>query len=938
MTLLGWNSDSQLDQVYVALDLETTGLSAENDAIIEVGAVKFRGDQQIDTFQALVNPFRQLPDFVTSLTGITQNELEKAPPFSSVVDDLQSFLGDVPFVGHNVAFDLAFLEKNGVSVTAPVYDTKQLASVLFPKARDTSLVGLCFGLKLLHGRPHRALEDAAATARLLVALIERACNVLDPALAAEVHRLALQSGWRMQSLFETIEAESRRRATDATTLLASALDTKNLSTRLETLGQLEENGLNIQVDEEEVASLFAPDGPLARTFPDYEARPQQIEFALQVTRVLNNGGELLIEGGTGIGKSLAYLIPSLLLALRNNTRVVVSTNTINLQQQLTTKDIPRLNSALEGYPGIDTSDARVALLKGRSNYLCLQRMQHLLSNDAITPDEARTASKVLVWLRDTETGDRAELGPDVPSWNTLCAAGSYQCFAKPCFLRTARQRAEAAQLLVVNHALLLSDIARGGTLLPGYDHLIIDEAHHLEDEATRQFGFRISQSAVEELLESVGGPRGIAVQSRSAGFAAGMPEQHRRNLEDLVQRLLIDVGEARERSNDLFQLLSAFITDNVSGYEQRFLQVSIGPLERAQQNWTNLIVSWERLDGTLVEIGRILEDITLLLGDTSLDRTGYKDALLMDVSDHLQSLETLRQSLITFFPKAERETVYWLALEGQQSVITLNAAPLDVGPMLDRGLFSQKNSVVLTSATMSIQDSFTHIRERLGLDNAEECLLGSPFDYPNSVLLSLPQDMPQPTDAGYVDALSQSLLELGEALDGRVMALFTSYASLRTVRQALAAPLEAKGVTVLAQGIDGSPHHLVGRFSDYSRAVLLGTASFWEGVDLPDGLLKALVIVRLPFNVPTDPVFAARSQSFDNPFTEYAVPQAVLRFRQGFGRLIRRQEDKGAVVLLDRRATARAYGQAFLSSIPPCTVVRGPLRDVPNSVLRWIEE
>ena len=266
----------------------------------------------------------------------------------------------------------------------------------------------------------------------------------------------------------------------------------------------------------------------------------------------------------------------------------------------------------------------------------------------------------------------------------------------------------------------------------------------------------------------------------------------------------------------------------------------------------------------------------------------------------------------------------------------LNAAPLEVGELLQERLFSQKESVVLTSATMSTQGNFRHITERLGLDDVDELLVDSPFDYPNSVLLCVPGDMPDPNNGGYQAALQKALIDICRAAGGRTMGLFTSHASLQAARSGIKDTLERDGYQVLGQGVDGPPRALLEAFLREPKSVLLGTASFWEGVDIPGGALKALVVARLPFNVPTEPVFAARSQLFDDPFNQYAVPQSVLRFRQGFGRLIRGEEDRGVVVVLDQRIVSRRYGRVFLESIPECSQSRGTLRDLPREVGRWL--
>jgi DNA polymerase-3 subunit epsilon/ATP-dependent DNA helicase DinG len=274
--------------------------------------------------------------------------------------------------------------------------------------------------------------------------------------------------------------------------------------------------------------------------------------------------------------------------------------------------------------------------------------------------------------------------------------------------------------------------------------------------------------------------------------------------------------------------------------------------------------------------------------------------------------------------------------ESRDGEVALNAAPLHVGETLQKRLFSQKESVILTSATLSTQGNFRHISERLGLKDADELLVDSPFDYPKAVLLCIPTDMPDPNSRGYQDALQQAVIDVCRAAGGRTMGLFTSHAAVQATRSGIRDDLEGMGFKVLAQGVDGTPRNLLETFLQRPETVLLGTASFWEGVDIPGGALKAIVMARLPFNVPTEPVFAARSQLFEDPFNQYAVPQSVLRFRQGFGRLIRGEEDRGVVIVLDQRILSRPYGRVFLESLPGCTVMKGSLRELPEAIQRWI--
>jgi DNA polymerase-3 subunit epsilon/ATP-dependent DNA helicase DinG len=368
------------------------------------------------------------------------------------------------------------------------------------------------------------------------------------------------------------------------------------------------------------------------------------------------------------------------------------------------------------------------------------------------------------------------------------------------------------------------------------------------------------------------------------------------------------------------------------------LQVSLTPKVRTHRGWADLELAGENLLVTLEEAIQKLGRLHRFLESTSQPAAGDSETLIMELATAQDNLEELQAQLRAVLGGPDQGRILWIARDPRNAEVTFHAAPLEVGATLAEQLFGRKTCVVLTSATLSAQGSFDYFRHRVGLpEDSAQLVVGSPFDYQKAVLLLIPEDMPPPAAEGYPAALSRVLTELGKSLGGHTMALFTSHAALRGVSQQVRAPLGAQGIQVLAQGIDGSPQQLMRRFTENSQSLLLGTSSFWEGVDLPRGVLKALVLTRLPFHVPTDPIVKARSEQYRDPFNEYSVPQAVLRFRQGVGRLIRSKGDKGAIVVLDRRITGRPYGSAFLKGIPPCTLKPSSLASVGALAAQWIK-
>ena len=940
MTLLPGSEDSPFHQTFVALDLETTGLDRQHDEIIEVGAVRFRGDEVLDTFTSVVNPHRELSPFIQRLTNISQADVDAGPPFAMVAPQIKAFVGDAPLVGHNVAFDVAFLARQGIQFAAPAFDSWDLATVLMPTS-VTSLATLAAHFGISHVHAHRALADAGATHLVFVALLKLGL-ALDPAILAELHRLATVSQWPVRHLLRGLEAEAARRGAVTSRLGLGGLDLAELQQRL---GATRHRGRRFADAEpmagEDLDALLAEQGPLAQTLRDYEPREEQAAMLRAVASALENDERLMVEAGTGVGKSLAYLLPAAIYALKNNARVVVSTNTINLQEQLMDKDIPTVVETLERAGEVTPGGLRFTSLKGRANYLCLRRWSRLRSSETLSVDEARLLAKLLVWLQETRTGDRAELHltPQESSiWERLSAQGSRECPVPgggACCLLAARERAAAADLVVVNHSLLLSDLQRGGGLLPDYRQLIVDEAHHLESETTRQFGFRVTFEGLEEALNALAGPRGLAQEAVLAYRASSASEARRQRTVETVQELVDRVGVARRSDGELFAALARFLDAHAQGGDGVRSQLLVTQGIRTQPDWSDLELVAEKVHNALGDAAKGVADVyNSLDGLEQHDLVNYRD-LRMELLSQTDALREVQGHLGRFFLHPEAETVYWA--EGSvQTGLAVNGAPLRVGEILRERLFDAKESVVLTSATLSVAGSVGPMEERLGLEEAEELLLGSPFDYSRAALVCVPQDMPEPSNAAYGRALAQAVAGLAQAAGGRTMALFTSHSSLRAARAAVRGDLESEGIQVLAQGVDGAPRQLLEQFMRWPRSVLLGTASFWEGVDLAGAALQVLVLARLPFEVPTEPIFAARSELYEAPFRDYAVPQAVLRFRQGFGRLIRTKSDRGVVVVLDRRITSRSYGKLFLDSLPQCQVSRGRLTELPATVRDWL--
>jgi len=938
-----------MTDLYVSLDLEMTGVDLESDEIIEIGAIKFTRDRVLDRFTTLINPARSLPRRIEVLTGIRSAELAEAPAFDGVRDRLIDFVGDAAVVGQRIEWDLAFLAKHGLTTDGPVLDTAELAELLLPGLPDYGLRSLAAHLDVPFPVQHRALPDAEAAMAVFQLLYGSAAE-LDPRVLQEIVVLTSPTTWAPRHFFHAAAEESVRRGRFEPESSGAFSDPP--AQKHQSAPTLSPSQHRRRIQPKDVTSALDAAAADQERFPTFEHRAEQIEMAAAVTQAFDTNGKLVVEAGTGTGKSLAYLLPAAVFALRNNQRVIISTNTINLQEQIVGKDIPAMRELLDAAGPEDVraalADLRATPLKGRRNYLCLQRFAAMRRAGAQDDTEARFLTRLLIWLGQTETGDRAELAlrqEEEPLWTRVCAQNS-ACFAGPsqfirngtCQLLRARKRADASHLVVVNHALLLSDLAAGGAAMPKYEYLVVDEAHNLEDEATSQFGFQAGAGHVEEYLNSLWiaqpRPSGIVEEVHTAirGPVGGKAE----SLHALADGVREAVDRARERVPEVFGRVAAFVRNHAEGngdYDNRLL---LNPAKRAQPEWEQVELAWESLRLTLLVVEDAMVKLNLALADGDGSEILNYETLLSTVAAQAQAGMMIRKGIEEIVERHDGDRIAWITTNRANGHVSFSSAPLDVGSVLESYLFSQKSGVVLTSATLSTSGHFEYVKQRLGVQDTEDLLLGSPFDYKRAALLLFPSDMPEPSHPQYQKALEEALVGLCEASKGRALVLFTSHASLRATAQATRRPLSRHGIRVLAQGIDGTPAELLEQLKTRNGTVIFGTSSFWEGVDVVGDALSLLVITKLPFSVPTDPVFAARSALFDEPFREYALPQAVLRFKQGFGRLIRHKADRGAVVVLDRRLRSKGYGRTFLESLPSCSISEAPAAQLPSIVSRWL--
>ncbi len=621
--------------------------------------------------------------------------------------------------------------------------------------------------------------------------------------------------------------------------------------------------------------IFGESGLIAGAMKTaYEHRPQQREMAEAVEKALATGTHLIAEAGTGVGKSLAYLVPLILWTREENSRSIVATYTKTLQQQLVEKDLPFLKNIL--------SDFRYALCVGGENYLCLRRFDALRIGNLYEQDEIEPLNRLFEWSTRTRTGLKSELDSEPPAslWVKACRQADI-CFGKECsyFRDCFYQKAKAielqAHILVANHHLFFANMATGGNVLPQYKAVVFDEAHQVEEVATDYLGIEVTNFSVRYLLDS------LLSQRTRKGLLSRLTAQGPE-----VQELRGMVDGLRIISENFFLNLHPLLARE--------------PAVRIRKR--NIIP--DVLSGPLMELCDTLVDLPVDSQEEELEVKAF--------SSRAQALASaVRMNL----DQSAEGFVYWAERENHR--YRLVASPIDVADTLRENLFSGTGTVVLTSATLSAAGTFTYIRKRLGLDATAELLLDSPFDFANQTVLYIAPGLDDQQAAGYQQRFDRELNALLSITQGRTLVLFTSYGQLRKSVEALRR--EQQDLVFLCQG-EMPAYRLIEQFKRERKAVLMGTASFWQGIDVPGDALQCVIIAKLPFAVPDDPIVESRMEQLKNPFFEYQVPQATLLFRQGFGRLIRTKTDRGAVAVLDSRITTKNYGKWFLRSIPKCRI------------------
>lgn len=879
---------------FVAIDLETTGLDFEKDEIIEVALVRFENGEPVEDVDYLVKPTSaELRPFIENLTGISRADLESAEPFSALAGKIYSFIGDNPIVAHNANFDSKFLiqtfQKVGVSFeNHTVWDSLTVSRIAYQHIPNHRLDTLVQELNIPRSRAHRALPDADACGRLFVMALQKIA-ASDSWLLNALGKIARNSQW--ESIWPMAENALENPGYRFPVVPLETVSVKDKAPR--------------------VNDFFKEEGILSKSVKDYQVRSSQLDFASVVERNMHKGGLCVMEAPTGSGKSLAYLVSAANKAV-SGERVVISTATRALQEQLWNHDIPMISGLYQG-------KLKPAVLKGRENYLCIRKFEELMaaSDKLLQPEERDSFMAIVPWVYTSESGDVNECssfsqGRNRVLWSKMSSSaksclGEKCCHYAHCPALAAKRRAMNANLLLVNHSLFLSDMSLDFALLPLYEHIVFDEAHRLPELSNQSLGRSISffglRNALKTVLPSRNRQDGLLaeIQSRIPAEQTDVLEIGTNLAESLAEtekclhRFFMKIGKKLAKQKNgrngftyTGSIMAEYDADPTAFLDQSQKSVKLSEqffasLKDKEDECLNGLVS--NLGGRMTELSRFVQDFEFL---TKASREGW---------------------------------VFFMEEPFNPHTIKLHAYPLDSGNVWKEKFYPWIKSATFTSATLAVQGDLNYFVQKMGMETLEGSKRPFLRVYNESASKNARQSvmvakfLPKPSDAEYNDAVNDVLVRVLPDVSENTMVLFTSISAMVKAQTALAPVFAKRGKLLLCQNVDGSLDGLVAMFRKERGACLLGCQSLWEGVDFPGDALKLLVIPKLPFPNPMDPLVAGITSKMKeegkNSFKDYFVPEAYMELRQGLGRLIRSDEDSGKVLILDNRVVLEHYGKSF---------------------------
>jgi len=926
---------------FIVFDVETTGLSPQRDALIEFAAVRFNDGKPTETLTFLCNPGFPIPSEIEQLTGINDAMLIGMLPFEKHLDEVLEFIGQTPLIGHNIGFDLGFLKEylknfrghKKRSLYNPIYDTLLLAQafLFFLYSHRLTTVAEFYGLD--RKGAHRAEADALNTGLIFLKLIE------------EVRNYDLETLQTINMILKDTEDPNKLLYKNAAEVLSLR---KSLgSDQAPEIGwKAKDNVFGAAIDKKSshgkdllaVDQYFDIAGPVARNLDGFEIRPQQKEMAKLVLECLQNESSAIIEAGTGVGKSLAYLIPAVIWLnqqKKEKKRILIASNTKTLQEQVFYKEIPFVADKL-GLP------FKAVLLKGRTNYICMTRWHRYLNN---LPQQLHLAARsaiipIIIWLKHTCTGDISEnngfkLGQYRYVWNEICSEPGY-CTTSicqkygGCFLGKVRFHAINSDVMVVNHSLLLADSAADNQILPDFNALIVDEAHNLEKNSYNYFAERVNLPMLTYFLTGLYSgstpERGVLVDMT----VLAQQLKVRDKIEQIRQTIIEKISDVKIAAEAFFRKIVTHKFGMVPNGQKSF-----GVKKRYKEFATEFPDFETETNSFIYELNTfkiLLAELNIKMEELCADYSEEYEEMRIRLVNQKAMFEMYLETLRTVTTGKNDKLIFWyeIAANGKENSVELVCTPLNIATDIFEKVFKQVTSSILTSATLQVAESFDYVLNRSGLNLIEENpvvtkSLGSPFFYNDQMAFYTYHQ--NETEISEIFATARLIKRLASETGKGMLVLFTSYNFLHEVYQLCLPTFMEMGITLLAQGQGASRTAILEQFRVENNSVLFGTDSFWEGVDVIGSALEILVITKLPFPVPSEPIIEANVEKLKNdgkdPFNEYYVPESVLKFRQGVGRLIRSINDVGVVINLDGRIDKKAYGRYFKQSLPvePVSIV-----------------
>lgn len=935
-----------LEEDIVVLDTETTGLSFKDCELIEISAARMSGREVVERFETFVDPGRPIPPEIQRLTGISAIDVAGAPTPREAVAALAEFVGGVPVLAHNATFDRTFIEAvhGGADVSDTWIDTLSLSRIALPRLKSHRLADMAeaFGCAAV---THRSSDDVDALCGMW-RIILCALKDLPAGLLGDFARMHEEIDWPFRPVFSylSLADEGVRFSLKETRARLVAQETGHVR-----VDAAELDGGAIAPPADEVAAEFAAGGVAARMYERCERRPEQIAMAREVADALATSTHRAIEAGTGVGKSLAYLLPEVLFAQRNNVTVGVATKTNALTDQLVAHELPALAASLPG--GLEFTS-----LKGYDHYPCLHRMDRAAreelpleaaardgrSENAVGCDMLTALAVCYAFACQSPEGDLDALGI---RWRYVprslitttpgeCLRSRCPYYPRECLLHGARRRAACGDVVVTNHSLLLRNVEAEGKILPPIRHWVVDEAHSFEDEARRQWAREVVSDDTRRAFEQLGGTKTGVIRTVLAACTA---LDNSTLVTGLVVKAAATLARAQVCMADLFlamHALAPLAKAGDGGYD--LVTLWIDEQVRATDEWAEVYAAAERAADVLAEAEKQLKEAVESLRETDGRTAG-------DLAESSRFVGEVLSTVRLVCIEADPSYVYSAQLcrsKRRMGMEKLVAEKLDIGADLAERWLPEMESVVFTSATIAVGEDFGHFDASVGLDRVGanmhcDLRLDSSFDFDGQMSVVVARDMPAPNERGYLDALVDLLYDVHVAMGGSVLTLFTNRRDMECVYKALQPRLEAQGLELEQQGRGASARRLRERFVADKRLSLLALKSFWEGFDAAGDTLRCVVIPKLPFASPNDPLVRERELRDQRAWWKHSLPEAVISVKQAAGRLIRTSSDTGVLVLADSRLVTKRYGKQFLSSLPSRSIQQMERAHVGRFIQMW---